>query len=145
MRCLCKLPRMNLSSPNSLLRAILAALVTLVAAVLILLLLASADTALSVWQRLREIPTGLAVAYAVLLSVIGLAAGWLVWRLLHPRARAARPAPHLPDGNDQAQTLCGAWVCSAAAARRARGRPAHRRRGSCPERSLPTGAPRPLA
>ena len=63
-------------------------------ATLLLSLLAAADSALSVWQRLQDLPAWMRGAYLVLLAVLSAGAGWGVWRLLRPATprtpRAAR-------------------------------------------------------
>ena len=56
----------------------------LIAVVTVFLLLLATDTALSVWQRLREAPLWLQAAYTLILFVISSATLWLSWRWLKP-------------------------------------------------------------
>ena len=65
-------------------RLLLIIAVLLVAVVTLFLLLLATDTALSVWQRLREAPLWLQVAYALVLISISSATLWLSWRWLKP-------------------------------------------------------------
>lgn len=65
-------------------RRVLALLVALAAVALGYLLVGATDSALTVWAKLRDAPQWLRVAFLVLLGLLGMAAGWLVWRLLHP-------------------------------------------------------------
>ena len=66
-------------------RWLLALLVALAAATLAYLLVGATDAALTVWTRLRDAPQWLRIAFLALLGVLGLVAGWMVWRLLNPR------------------------------------------------------------
>ena len=70
-------------------RAILLAVVALIAAALLWLLIGILRGGVALWQQLRDLPTAAqyAVAGALGLCVIGLA--WLAWRLLRPRPRKA--------------------------------------------------------
>lgn len=72
----------------------LAAAVLLLAAALAYTLLAAADSALSVWQRLQSMPGWMRGAYLTGLAALGLGGGWFAWRLLHPApVRAPKAAP----------------------------------------------------
>lgn len=53
----------------------------------LLLALLTVDTALSVWQRLQELPAGFRYLYIALLAAAGAAIAWLAWRLLSRRRR----------------------------------------------------------
>ena len=80
-----------MSRPSQPLRFLLAIALVLAVATLMLTLLSAADSALSVWQRLQDMPRWMKWSYVALLGALGLGAGALVWRLLHPRpARAPR-------------------------------------------------------
>jgi len=68
-------------------RLLLLISVLLVAVVTLFLLLLATDTALSVWQRLREAPLWLQVAYTLSLVAISSATLWLSWRWLKPTGR----------------------------------------------------------
>ena len=68
-------------------RLLLFIAVLLVAVVTLFLLLLATDTALSVWQRLREAPLWLQVAYTLVLVLISGATLWLTWRWLKPAGR----------------------------------------------------------
>ena len=59
----------------------------LIAVVTLFLLLLATDTALSVWQRLREAPLWLQAAYTLVLVLISSATLWLSWRWLKPSAK----------------------------------------------------------
>ncbi len=61
--------------------------VLLVAIVTLFLLLLATDTALSVWQRLREAPLWLQAAYTLVLLLISGASLWLSWRWLKPAGK----------------------------------------------------------
>ena len=65
-------------------RLLLALLVALAAGALAYLLVGATDSALAVWAKLRDAPQWLRVGFLALLGVLGLAAGWIVWRLLNP-------------------------------------------------------------
>ena len=65
-------------------RLLLLIVVLLVAVVTLFLLLLATDTALSVWQRLREAPLWLQVAYTLVLLSISSVTLWLSWRWLKP-------------------------------------------------------------
>lgn len=67
-------------------RLLLIIALTLVAVVTLFLLLLATDTALSVWQRLREAPLWLQVAYTFFLVLVATAALWISWRWLKPPA-----------------------------------------------------------
>ena len=56
----------------------------LVAVVTLFLLLLATDTAMSVWQRLREAPLWLQVAYTLILVAISSGTLWLSWLWLKP-------------------------------------------------------------
>lgn len=65
-------------------RWLLALLVVLAAATLGYLLVGATDSALTVWAKLRDAPQWLRIAFLAALGLLGLVAGWIVWRLLHP-------------------------------------------------------------
>lgn len=65
-------------------RLLLFIAVLLVAVVTLFLLLLATDTALSVWQRLREAPLWLQIAYTLVLMSISSATLWFSWRWLKP-------------------------------------------------------------
>ena len=67
-------------------RWIIAALVLLVAAALAYLLVGATDSALTVWNKLRDAPQWMRIAFLSALGVLGLLAGWTIWRLLTPGA-----------------------------------------------------------
>ncbi len=71
--------------------------VLLVAVVTLFLLLLATDTALSVWQRLREAPLWLQVAYTLVLLVISSATLWLSWRWLKPVAKKTASEERMLD------------------------------------------------
>ena len=71
-------------------RLLLIIALLLVAVVTMFLLLLATDTALSVWQRLREAPLWLQVAYTLVLLLISSASLWLSWRWLKPAAKSPR-------------------------------------------------------
>jgi GTP-binding protein EngB required for normal cell division/uncharacterized protein (DUF697 family) len=56
----------------------------LIAVVTLFLLLLATDTALSVWQRLREAPLWLQLSYTLVLVLISSATLWFSWRWLKP-------------------------------------------------------------
>lgn len=68
-------------------RLLLFIAVLLVAVVTLFLLLLATDTALSVWQRLREAPLWLQLAYTLVLVSISGATLWISWRLLKPASK----------------------------------------------------------
>ena len=65
-------------------RLLLFIALSLVAVVTLFLLLLATDTALSVWQRLREAPLWLQVAYTLILVLVSSATLWFSWRWLKP-------------------------------------------------------------
>ena len=65
-------------------RWLLAALVALVTAALAYLLVGATDSALTVWAKLQDATQPVRIGFLVLLGVLGLVAGWIVWRLLNP-------------------------------------------------------------
>lgn len=69
----------------------------LVAVVTMFLLLLATDTALSVWQRLREAPLWLQVAYTLILLLISSATLWLSWHWLKPAAKKTRQKQQILD------------------------------------------------
>ena len=80
-----------MNRPSQPLRLLLALALLVAVAMLMASLLAAADSALSVWHRLQDMPGWMRGAYLAILGVAGAAAGWGVWRLLSPsRARAPR-------------------------------------------------------
>lgn len=70
-------------------RLLLFIAVLLVAIVTLFLLLLATDTALSVWQRLREAPLWLQAAYTLVLLLISGASLWLSWHWLKPAGKKA--------------------------------------------------------
>jgi len=70
-------------------RLLLIIAVLLVAVVTLFLLLLATDTALSVWQRLRDAPMWLQVAYSLVLILISGATLWLTWHWLRPGDKKA--------------------------------------------------------
>jgi len=78
-------------------RFLLVIAILLVSVVTMFLLLLATDTALSVWQRLREAPLWLQVAYTLVLLVISSATLWLSWRWLKPGVKKAPVAPRELD------------------------------------------------
>ena len=70
-------------------RLLLLIVILLVAVVTMFLLLLATDTALSVFQRLREAPLWLQVAYTLVLLMISSATLWLSWRWLKPAGKKA--------------------------------------------------------
>lgn len=65
-------------------RLLLFIALSLVAVLTLFLLLLATDTAMSVWQRLREAPLWLQVAYTLVLVGISSATLWFSWRWLKP-------------------------------------------------------------
>jgi small GTP-binding protein len=84
--------------PSQPLRVLLAVALVLAVATLMLTLLSAADAALSVWQRLQELPGWMRAGYVLVLALLGAAAGWGVWRLLNPRAARAPRAEAIDRG-----------------------------------------------
>ena len=78
-------------------RLLLFIAILLVAVVTLFLLLLATDTALSVWQRLREAPLWLQVAYTVVLLVISSATLWLSWHWLKPAGKKVAQEQHTLD------------------------------------------------
>lgn len=70
---------------------LLALVVGLACLALLWLLLGATRTALELWRELADLPLLLRLGLLVLLAGFVLAGVWLVWRLLHPRERTARP------------------------------------------------------
>ena len=68
-------------------RVLLFITVLLVAVVTLFLLLLATDTALSVWQRLREASLWIQVSYTLVLLLISSATLWLSWRWLKPAGK----------------------------------------------------------
>jgi GTP-binding protein EngB required for normal cell division len=68
-------------------RLLLFIALSLVAVVTLFLLLLATDTAMSVWQRLREAPLWLQVAYTLILIVISSTTLWFSWRWLKPGSK----------------------------------------------------------
>lgn len=80
--------------PSAPLRWLLAGAVIVGLLVAAASLLALADSALSVWQRLQDLPAWLRGLYLGLLALLTLASATVVWWLLHPhRRRAPKPSP----------------------------------------------------
>ncbi len=75
---------------DTLIRALLAMAVALLALLIIGALLWLMDTALSVWERLMAAPDWLMATFWTLLAAIVVTVFWLSWRLLVPRRRSRR-------------------------------------------------------
>lgn len=75
---------MNSTRKSRSARWVVALLVVLATAALAYLLVGATDSALTVWAKLQDAPQWLRIAFLVLLGVLGLVAGWIVWRLIHP-------------------------------------------------------------
>ena len=78
-------------------RLLLFIAVLLVAVVTLFLLLLATDTALSVWQRLREAPLWLQVAYTLVLLLISSATLLFTWRWLKPASKKPALETHNLD------------------------------------------------
>jgi len=78
-------------------RLLLSIALSLVAVVTLFLLLLATDTAMSVWQRLREAPLLLQVSYILVLAVISSATLWFSWRWLKPRSKKSPSESKTPD------------------------------------------------
>lgn len=83
---------MPAASPTTRIRLLLAAITVASVLGLILSAIYATDAVLSIIERLQHLPAWLGVLTATAVSVLMAATGWLLWRLLHPRARAAPPA-----------------------------------------------------
>jgi len=70
---------------DRILRTVLILAVILLFVAVIAGMLFITESALNVWDRLREAPALLVFAYAAVLAAIALAAVWVVWRFLLPR------------------------------------------------------------
>ena len=68
-------------------RLLLFIALSLVAVLTLFLLLLATDTAMSVWQRLREAPLWLQMAYTLMLVAISGATLWFSWRWLKPESK----------------------------------------------------------
>jgi len=68
-------------------RLLLFIALSLVAVLTLFLLLLATDTAMSVWQRLREAPLWLQMAYTLMLVAISGATLWFSWRWLKPDSK----------------------------------------------------------
>ncbi|HSX61311.1 MAG TPA: GTPase [Tahibacter sp.] len=73
------------------LRALLALALALAAIALLWLLLGATRSALELWRELAGLPALLRYALIGALAAFAGLSTWAVWRLLHPRPRAARP------------------------------------------------------
>ena len=85
------------------LRLIIGAVIAIGAVILLLVLLTATDTALSVWERMRDLPWWLNVTYLGVVLVIAVGGGWLTWRVLAGgRSQPDRvvPARPRPSGED---------------------------------------------
>jgi uncharacterized protein len=78
---------------STMIRVLLAALVVIVLGGLAITLVQLTDTALSIQERLQRLPAWAAYPLAAMLLGIGVALGYLVWRLLRP----VRVTPALPQ------------------------------------------------
>lgn len=79
-------------------RWLIAALIALAAAALAYLLVGATDSALTVWAKLQDTPKPVRVGFLVLLGALGLAAVYLVWRILHPGAARTPVAEPIDRG-----------------------------------------------
>ena len=86
-------------------RLLLLVAILLIAVVTMFLLLLATDTALSVWQRLREAPLWLQVAYTLVLLVISSATLWFSWRWLKPGDKKEPAEPRKLDALSLQQEL----------------------------------------
>ncbi|MBK9657304.1 MAG: 50S ribosome-binding GTPase [Rhodanobacteraceae bacterium] len=83
---------MPAASPTKRIRLLLAAITVASVLGLILSAIYATDAVLSIIERLQRLPPWLGVLTATLVSALMASTGWLMWRLLHPRARQAGPA-----------------------------------------------------
>ena len=60
---------------------------------LLVLLLNLTESALSVWDRLQQVPIGFFILYTGLFLLISGAGAWVVWRLLVPKKKKPAPPP----------------------------------------------------
>jgi uncharacterized protein len=91
-------PRAITAAPRSLrIRLVLAAIVVASALGLILSAIYATDAALSIIERLQRLPLWLGALTGGFVSALVLATGWLLWRLLHPRRKAAAPVSKAID------------------------------------------------
>ena len=80
-----------MSRPSQLIRLLLALLVIAAVVFIASSLLSLADTTLSVWQRLEQLPALLRWLFLLLLGLTLAGGGWLLWKLLRPsKPRNAR-------------------------------------------------------
>lgn len=86
------------------LRVVLVLAVMLLFVALLAAMLFITESALNVWDRLREAPSWLVVAYAGVLAAIALAAVWIVWRFLLPRRGRGRRSDAPPVFSEDALT-----------------------------------------
>ena len=83
--------------PATPIRWLLAAVVFIVLGGLALTLIQLTDTALSIYQRMQELPIWLAVPLALALCLLTFAVIWLVWRLLRPAMPKKQKTNHTLD------------------------------------------------
>ena len=86
-----------LERPATPLRWLLAAIVVIVLGGLALTLIQLTDTALSIYQRMQQLPIWLAVPLALALFALTFAVIWLVWRLLRPALAKKQKTNHALD------------------------------------------------
>lgn len=100
------MPRPPKSRPVIPVRLLLAGALVLFAAVVVTALLVATDTALSVWQRLRDAPAPLAWSLGIVFASLLAWTGWLAFRLWRgPSAPRARGAPTREQVEEQARRL----------------------------------------
>ncbi len=83
------------------LRVLLTLAVLLVFVAMLAAMLFITESALNVWDRLRDAPVWLVSAYAAVLLAVAFAAVWIVWRFLLPR-RSKRRAAGRPVFSEEA-------------------------------------------
>ena len=75
-------------------RVLIAAVLLIALLLVLLVLLLATDTALSVWNRLREAPLWLQVGYGLLVAVISMGSMLLLWRVLRPGKKKQEQSTH---------------------------------------------------
>lgn len=89
--------------PATPLRWLLAAVVLIVLGGLALTLIQLTDTALSIYQRMQELPIWLAIPLALALVALTSTVIWLVWRLLRPALPKKQKTNHTLDRDTLSQ------------------------------------------